>query len=172
MSAPTTIRMTLTGCLKGKTKKFNNVLFIDGVHLFTGSPAEVIGISKYFTTSYQVEVEEVTAKSLKAEIEAKKEAEEEAKPEPTKENTDDDDDLLGEKTEAEVAEMEEAKTDPPLPNERQKEIIAAVNCIEKDKWVDQQSSTPRPKVKDIQTLTDDPTISRNEIVEVIKTWLS
>jgi len=161
--------MTLTGCLKGKTKKLNKIQFINGVHLFTGSALEVEGVTKYFTKSYAVDVKEVTAKTLKAEAEAAKEAVEAEKPEQTRENTDSEDDLG---TPEQVAELEEQATDPPVPNARQAEIIAAVNCIEKEKWVDQHSKTPRPKVKDIQTLTDDPTITKAEIVEVIVTWLS
>ena len=166
MSAPITIRMTLTGSLKGKTKKMNKIQFVKGVTLFTGSKPEIEGITKYFTRSYQVDVREVTSKSLKAEAEAAKAAELAAKPEAVRE----DHDILG--TDAENEEDAEAATDPVQPNARQAEIIAAINCIEKEKWVDQQSSTPRPKVGDIQTLTEDPTITRAEIVEVIKEWLS
>ena len=166
MAAPITIRMTLTGCLAGKTKKLNKIQFVNGECLFTGSKPEIEGISKYFTRSYQVDVKVVTAKSIQAEAEAAKEAKLAEKPEAVRE----DDDILG--TEAENEEDAEAATDPVQPNARQAEIIAAVNCIEKDKWVDQQSKTPRPKVGDIQTLMDDPTVTKAEIVEVIKEWLS
>lgn len=163
MSAPITIRMTLTGPYKGKTKKLNKIQFVRGECLFTGSKIETEGVTKYFTRSYQVDVQEVTSESIKAEAEAAKEAELAAKPQAVRE----DDDILG--TEAENA---EAATDPPEPNPRQAEIIAAVNCVEKDNWVDLQAKTPRPKVKDIQTLTDDPTITKAEIIEVIEEWLN
>ena len=166
MSAPITIRMTLTGSLEGKTKKLNKVQFVKGVTLFTGSKSEIEGITRYFTRSYQVDVKEVTSESLKAEAEAMKEAELAAKPEAVRE----DDDILG--TEAENEERDEKETDPAEPNARQAEIIAAVNCIEREKWVDQQSKTPRPKVGDIQTIMEDPTVTVAEIIEVIKEWLS
>lgn len=71
-----------------------------------------------------------------------------------------------------VTDEAEAETDFPAPNVRQAEIIKAVNCVEKDKWVDLQSETPRPKVAAIKELTGDPTVTVEEIVEVIKTWLS
>lgn len=168
MSAPITIRMTLTGPYKGQTKKLNKIQFVKGECFFTGSKSETEGVTKYFTRSYQVDVQEVTAESIKAEAEAAKEAELAAKPQAVRE----DDDILGTEAEPENEEREEQETDPPQPNARQAEIIAAVNCIEKEKWVDQQSKTPRPKVKDIQDLTDDPTITRAEIVEVIEEWLN
>ena len=167
MSAPVTIRMTLTGCLAGKTKKLNKIQFVKGECLYTGQKSEIEGVTKYFTRSYQVAVKEVTAKSLKAEAEAAKQAELDAKPEAVRE----DDDVLGITPEDE-AETEEQETDPPVPNERQAEIIAAVNQIPKDEWVDLDSKTPRPKAKAVQTLAKDPTINVAEIVEVIKTWLS
>jgi len=59
----------------------------------------------------------------------------------------------------------------PKPNERQAAIIAAVNGIEKEEWVELDTN-PHPKVKDVATLMEDPTVTKTEICEVIETWLS
>lgn len=157
MSAPISIRMTLTGALKGKTKLLNRHQFVEGVALFTGSELQVAGVTKYFTRSYQVKVTKVKAKAAVEEVEVE-----------TTQRVDDSDVLADEQ----IEEIEEQETDPQEPNARQAEIIAAVNCIDKDQWVDQQAKTPRPRVKDVQTLMEDPTIVVAEIVEVIEEWLS
>lgn len=159
MSAPISIRMTLTGALKGKTKLLNRHQFVKGVALFTGSELQVEGVTKYFTRSYQVKVAQVKAKA----------AVEEDETEDNEAVRVDDSDVL---TDEQIEEVEEQETDPQEPNARQAEIIAAVNCIEKDQWVDLQAKTPYPRVKEIAELTGDPTIKKAEIVEVIKTWLS
>jgi len=164
MPALTTIRMTLTGPFEGKTKTFNNKYrFVDGVTYFTGNDEQILCVSRLFTRSYQVKTEVITDEDLKTVI-AKQAAAE--KPEAVGV---DDSAVISDK---QIEEDEEAETDPPLPNHRQAAIIAAVNCIEKDKWVDMESNTPRPKVKDVQKQAKDPTINVAEIVEVISTWLS
>lgn len=170
MATPITIRMTLTGSLEGKTKKLNKIQFVKGECLFTGSKQEIEGITRYFTTSYQVDVKQVTSKSLKAEAEAAKEAAEAEKPEGVREN----DDVLNlnPDSEVETEEREEKETDPVQPNARQVEIIAAINCIQKEKWVDLESNCPRPKVGDVKEQAKDPTVTVSEIVEVIQNWLS
>ena len=61
---------------------------------------------------------------------------------------------------------------PEEPNPRQADIIAAVNGIEKEEWVDLKAKTPRPRVKDVSVLMEDPTVTKAEIVEVIEKWLS
>jgi hypothetical protein len=62
--------------------------------------------------------------------------------------------------------------EPEQPNKRQQDIIAAVNGVDKEDYVDLTAKTPRPKVKDVQMLMEDPTVNKNEIVEVIEKWLS
>ncbi len=152
MSAPITIQMTLTGPFVGETKILNEIQFIDGVCLFTGSETEVEGITKYFTRSYQVEVKEV-----KPETEVEVEVE---------------DDEAVRVDDSDVISDEELEDEPEEPNARQRDIIAAVNGIEKAEWVDLQAAIPHPRVKDVQVLIEDPTISKNEIIEVIEKWLS
>ncbi len=159
MPDPITIRMTLTGALKGKTKLLNQHQFVKGVALYTGTELEVEGVTKYFTRSFQVKVADAKAK-----------AEPEDEPEIDNEAIRVDDSAV--LSDDEIEEQDEQEDDPPEPNARQAEIIAAVNCIEKDKWVDLSAKTPHPKTKDIQELIGDPTIIKTEIVEVIKTWLS
>lgn len=162
MPALKTIRMTLTGPFEGVTKTFNEkYAFVDGVTYFSGNDEQILNVSRYFTRSYQVKTEVLTDEDLKAVI-----AEQAEKPEAV---AVDDSAVISDE---QIEEDEEAKTDPPEPNARQAEIIAAVNQIEKDKWVDLQSDTPRPTVKAIKELTGDPTVTVVEIVEVIKTWLS
>lgn len=159
MSALRTIRMTLTGPFKGKTKLFGRYQFIDGVHEFTGSDEQIASVTKYFTRSYQVKVKEVVADEVEVEVEVD-------------ENEGvriDDSDVL---SDGQVDGQEEKNTDPPQPNPRQADIIAAVNGIEKTEWVDKNAKTPRPRVKDVSTLMKDPTVTKVEIVEVIKQWLS
>ncbi len=155
-----TIRMTLTGPFENKTKLFGKYQFVKGVHEFTGNDVQVQNVAKYFVRSYQVKVEKVE--------EAEVQEIEEVGEDKIAIRVDDSDVLSDEQVEAD----EENETDPPQPNARQVEIIAAVNRVEKDKWVDLQSETPRPTAKAIKDLTDDPTITVPEIVEVIKTWLS
>lgn len=160
MPALKKIRMTLTGPYEGKTKLLNRHQFINGVAFFTGNDTQVEGVTKYFTRSYQVDVTDATAEVEVDEVD-EVEVEEAIRV--------DDSDVL---TDEQIEEEEEEGTDPPQPNARQAEIIAAVNCTEKDQWVDLQAKTPHPKVKDIQTLMGDPTINKNEIIEVIEIWLS
>jgi len=167
MPALTTIRMTLTGPFKGVTKTFNNKYrFVDGVAYFSGNEEQIRSVSRLFTRSYQVETEVLTDEDLKAMI--AEQAEEAAAEKPEAVAVDNSAVISDEQ----IEEDEEVETDPPVPNARQAAIIAAVNCVEKDKWVDLQSDTPRPTVKAIKELTDDPTVSVVEIVEVIQEWLS
>ncbi len=166
MPAPITIHMTLTGPYKGETKLFGKYQFVDGDCYFTGTDEQVKNVTRYFTTSYQVKVESVDRDKIAADIEVRGD-----EVEVTEENEavrEDNSAVLGD----EEIEDEEEAGDPPLPNLRQADIIAAVNCIEKDQWVDLKSKTPRPRVKDVAESMEDPTVSKKEIVEVIKTWLS
>jgi hypothetical protein len=156
MSALKTIRLTLTGPFEGTTKSFGVYNFVNGELIFTGNDQQVEGITKYFTRSYQTKVEEVDPNAA-------------PEPEPDPEMVavrEDDSAVMSE----EQAEKEEEELDEP--NERQQEIITAVNQIEQENWVDKQSETPRPRVKDVQTIMDDPTVKAVEIVEVIQKWLS
>lgn len=165
MPAPTTIRMTLTGPFEGVTILFGRYQFVDGDCYFTGTDEQVKNVTTYFTRSYQVEVVPVDRDKIAADIEVRGD-----EVEVTEENEavrEDNSAVLGD----DEIEDEEAG-DPPQPNSRQASIIAAVNCIDMDQWVDLQSKTPRPRVKDIAEAMEDPTVSQKEIVEVIKTWLS
>lgn len=153
MSAPTTIRMTLTSGLKGKTIVLNEHQFTDGICDFTGEPTAVAGISTYFTRSYQVKISTPEADEVEIEVEDDNEALRE------------DDTVLGlEEEDKEIIEYDE-------PNDRQAAIIATVNGINQEDWVDKHS-TPHPKVKDVAERMDDPTVKKAEIVEVVEKWLS
>lgn len=155
MSAPITIRMTLTGALEGKTKLLNRHQFINGLSDFTGQKEEIEGVTRYFTRSYQVKI----SKPGDAEV---------VEPDPALEAVKEDDDVLGLEEKKKEVEEENKIVDP---NARQQEIIAAINGIDREEWVDKHS-TPRPKVKDVSMLMEDPTVSKVEIVEVIEKWLS
>lgn len=160
MPALKTIRMTLTGPYRGETKLFNGKYqFVDGITYFSGNDEQIAGVSRYFTRSYQVKVEVVTDEELKTEIRAAAEEAEAEKPEAVRV---DDSAVIS----------DEQEDEPVEPNARQAEIIAAVNHIDKDEWVDLQAETPHPKTKEVQELVGDPTIKKVEIIEVIKTWLS
>lgn len=152
-----TIRMTLTGPFKGKTKLLNHHQFIDGVTTFTGNAIQVEGVTKYFTRSYQIEVAEVKENEIEAEAEEDNEG-----------VRIDDSDVLSDE---DVEEADEDESDPEQPNTRQQAIIAAVNGIEREEWVD-KNGTPHPKVKDVEVLMEDPTVTKAEIIEVIEKWLS
>jgi hypothetical protein len=168
------IRMTLTGALTGKTIVLRKRQFVDGVYEDTIPANDLIGVKKYFTASYQVKFEivapEVEAKEEvkeepKVEVEAKEEVKEEAL---NNEAIRVDDAAVMSKEEVEdKQEQDEAN----LPNHRQQEIIAAVNKIDKEKWIEQDTN-PHPKVADVASIMDDPTVTKEEIVEVIETWLS
>ncbi len=160
MPALRTIRMTLTGPFKGVTKLFGKYQFVNGFHDFTGSDVQIENVAKYFVRSYQVKVRDVVANEV--EIEEVDEVENEA-------IRVDDSDVLDDE---QIEEQEEKDSDPEQPNARQADIIAAVNGIEKTDWVDLNAKTPRPRVKDVSVLMEDPTVAVAEIVEVIQKWLS
>jgi hypothetical protein len=186
-----TIRMTLTGPYKGKTCELNGVVFVDGIADFTGDEVDCKGISTYFIRSYQVKISEPTEEDQVAAEEAKQEAIREAAEAEEAARVAAEARLRAEqeRSEAEIAEAaakeaeaaaakeaeeaeEAAKKAAELnePNERQAAIIAAINGVEKKDWVDKHA-TAHPKVKDVQTLMEDPTVNKAEIVEVIETWL-
>jgi len=154
MPAQKMIRMTLTGPYEGETKTINTYDFVDGVCYFLGNDEQCESVTRYFTRSFQVKSEVITDDFLRAEAEAKV-----------------DDSAVLDNTKDETKDETEDEDDPVQPNARQAEIIAAVNLIEKDQWVDLQSKTPRPKAKHVQELMSDPTITAAEITEVIETWL-
>jgi len=156
---PQKIRMTLTGGLKGKTIVLRKRKFVDGVYEDTIPANDLIGLKKYFTTSYQVKFEIV---SDTVEEEPKKEVKEESKAIRV-----DDTAVLPEKEVKEEQLLDDAK----LPNQRQQAVISAVNQIEKEKWIEKDTN-PHPKVADVASIMDDPTVTKEEIVEVIETWLS
>jgi hypothetical protein len=166
MASPTTICMTLTGPYEGVTKIFGKYQFVDGKCLFVGSQEQCESVARYFTRSYQVKVDIVTAESLIDKAKAEKEEKEAAQEEAARV---DDSDVISDE---ELEEKEAEQNDPTEPNSRQAAIIAAVNQIDKDQWVDKHAATPRPKVGDVAEAMDDPTVSKKEIVEVIRTWLS
>jgi hypothetical protein len=190
------IRMTLTGGLEGKTIVLRNRQFVDGVFEATIPANDLIGLKKYFTASYQVQFENlsVTAeeepkKEVKEEVEDVKEDAEVKDKEKTeikdevedvvevKEETQGDDHAIRENDAVvmiadEKKEKEEAAVvDANLPNARQQAIIAAVNQIDKESWIEQDTN-PHPKVADVASIMDDPTVTKDEIVEVIEKWLS
>lgn len=168
------IRMTLTGALKGQTIVLRKRKFVDGVYESMIPANDEVGLRKYFTTSYQVRFENLTnqpkeAVKEEAEVEeVKEEAEVEEVEEKVKDNVAirvDDSDVMSDE------EIEDKEDDVATPNNRQQAIIAAVNQIEKEKWIEQDTN-PHPKVADVASIMDDPTVSKEEIVEVIETWLS
>ena len=155
------IRMTLTGALKGKTIVLRRRQFVDGVHESTIPANDEVGLRKYFTTSYQVKFDNVTNEPTEVK-------EEEVKEEEVKDNKAirvDDSDVLSDE------QVEDKEDGVDVPNERQKAIIAAVNCIDRKDFIEQDTN-PHPKVKDVATLMDDPTVTKQEICEVLERWLS
>lgn len=155
MADQRTIRLTLTGPFEGQNKVLGRIQFVDGVAYFTGNGAEVQGVTKYYTASWQVKVDQLSADEV-AEINAALEAEAEAE-----DNTavrEDDSEVLGEDA-------------PQEPNDRQAAIIAAVNNIDQEKWVEKETN-PHPKVKDVAKEMEDPTVTKDEICEAIEKWLS
>lgn len=147
MPAAKKIRMTLTGPFKGVTKLFGRYQFIKGICDFIGNEDQVANVAKYFTRSYRVKVKDITSKI----------------DDPVDDPEADDSGVVGD---------EQIQDVPEEPNPRQADIIAAVNGIEKEEWVDLKAKTPRPRVKDVSVLMEDPTVTKAEIVEVIEKWLS
>jgi len=151
-----TIRMTLTGGLKDKTIVLNKRQFVDGVCEISVPPAQLGGLIRYFQRGYQVQIS-----GLDTPVQAVVEPE-------RKDNNairEDDSAVMTKQQEVDVEDGVEK------PSDRQAAIIAAVNCIDKEKWVEQDTN-PHPKVKDVATLMEDPTITKDEICEVIEKWLS
>ena len=149
------IRMTLTGGLEGKTIVLHRRQFTDGVFEATIPQNDVGGLKKYYTSCYQVKFENLTS-------EPKEEVKE------VKDNMAirvDDSAVL---TDEQVEDKEDGIE---TPNDREQAIIAAVNCIDKKDFIEQDTN-PHPKVKDVATLMDDPTVTKAEICEVIEKWLS
>lgn len=155
MPAAKKIRMTLTGPFKGVTKLFGRYQFIKGICDFIGNEDQVANVAKYFTRSYQVKVKDITGKVDKPVDDKPVDDPEAARV--------DNSDVVGD---------EQIQDVPEEPNPRQADIIAAVNGIEKEEWVDLKAKTPRPRVKDVSVLMEDPTVTKAEIVEVIEKWLS
>ena len=164
MPAPRQIRMTMVGPLKGITKVFGKYNFVNGTCDVVGSDEQMKNVIRYFTRSYQVEVSDPNAEPV---IPA---------PDPAlvAPKVDDSKVISDEDLEAKaVAEQDEKDNpEPEQPNKRQQDIIAAINGIDKADYVDLTAKTPRPKVKDVQMLMEDPTVNKNEIIEVIQKWLS
>lgn len=161
MADQVTIRLTLTGPFEGQNKVLGRIQFVDGVAYFTGNGAEVKGVTKYYTASWQVKVDQLSADEvaeINAALEAEAEAEEEDEVEDNTAVREDDSEVLGEDA-------------PQEPNDRQAAIIAAVNNINQEKWVEKETN-PHPKVKDVAKEMEDPTVTKDEICEVIENWLS
>jgi len=150
------IRMTLTGGLEGKTIVLNKRQFIDGVCELSLPPHDVGGLIKYFTRCYQVTISGLDTPVVE-QVEPEKQDNYAVK--------EDDSHILTE--EQKVDDEDEVER----PTNRQAAIIAAVNCIDKEKWVEQDTN-PHPKVRDVAKLMDDPTVTKDEICEVVETWLS
>lgn len=170
------IRMTLTGGLEGKTIELRRRQFVNGVYEATIPANDLIGVKKYFTASYQVKFEIVSETKEEPKVEVKEETpvedattkeliEEPKAEDEIKDNTAirvDDSAVMSDE------EIEDKEDDP---NNRQQAIIAAVNAIEKEKWIEQDTN-PHPKVADVVSIMEDPTVIKEEIVEVIEKWLS
>jgi len=150
------IRMTLTGALEGKTVVLNKRQFVDGVCEVPLPPHEVGGLIKYFTRCYQVTISGLDTPVY-----------EQVEPEQRDNHAirEDDSDVLTEEQQVDADDGVEKPTD------RQAAIIAAVNCIDTEKWVEQDTN-PHPKVRDVAKLMEDPTVTKEEICEVIEKWLS
>ena len=142
------IRMTLTGGHKGKTTTLNDCQFINGIRDITASEKDIRGIVRYFTRCYHVEVG------------------------PIPEDSDIDEPEISEPDDSDPTEVEEPEpvVGPGVPNSRQAAIIAAINNIDKENWVDE--AYPRPRVADVRELCKDASIRCEEIVEVMEKWLS
>lgn len=149
------IRMTLTGGLTNQTIVLHRRQFVDGVFEATVPQNDVGGLKKYYTTCYQVRFENLTTEPVEEVKEVKD----------NKAIRVDDSAVL---TDEQVDDKEDGVE---TPNDREQAIIAAVNCIDKEDFIEQDTN-PHPKVKDVATLMDDPTVTKNEICEVIEKWLS
>lgn len=144
------IRMTLTGPYKGKTIVLNKRQFVNGECIVVDQPINIGKIVNYFTKSYQVEWSNVT--------------EEVTKTEAGEEATREDDDVVD-------PEEDDYDHQDGDPNSRQQDIIAAINGIDREDWIEKDTN-PHPRVKDVATLMEDPTVTKEEICEVVEKWLS
>lgn len=149
------IRMTLTGGLEGKTIVLNRRQFVDGVCELALPPHEIGGLVKYFQRCYQVTISGLDTPMTHVEPEQR------------------DNHAIREDDSAVMTEEQQVDADDGVekPTDRQAAIIAAVNCIDMEKWVEQDTN-PHPKVKDVAKLMEDPTVTKEEICEVIEKWLS
>lgn len=72
---------------------------------------------------------------------------------------------------SEQEEESDEEIEVPEPDNRQAKIIEAINTIDKSDWAF-DGAVPHPKVMDVSTLMDDATVTLEEILYVIETWLS
>lgn len=151
------IRMTLTTGLEGKTVVLRKRKFVNGVHEAVIPAKDIDGLKKYFTICYQVKFENLSV-----------EIKEEHKEKDNHAIKVDDSAVLGDDKKKAKKEEKEIVDEP---NTRQQAIIAAVNKVEKEKWIEQDTN-PHPKVVDVSTIMADPTVTKEEICEVITKWLS
>jgi len=148
--------MTLTGGLKGKTIVLNRRQFVDGICEVALPPAQLGGLIRYFQRSYQVQISGLDTP-----------VQEVVEPKSSGNYAIREDDSVVMTDQQEV----DAEDGVEKPSDRQAAIISAVNCIDKEMWVEQDTN-PHPKVKDVAALMEDPTITKAEICEVIEKWLS
>jgi hypothetical protein len=72
------------------------------------------------------------------------------------------------KAKAEPVVEEEIEVEEIEITERQEAILEAIGAIDRDTWV--EDVVNHPSVADVVTLTGDPTVTKEEIVEVIECW--
>ena len=144
------ITLTLHGAYKGKTIVLNRRQFVNGVLTGTGQPEELVGLQKYYTTSFNCTciVEPVLPP-----------------PEPKPVLTPDE--PVKDINKPEVHCPDTVPT-PVSPTPRQESIMMAIEGIEQDNWI--SGPIDHPRVSDVATILDDPTVTTEEIIECMDKW--
>lgn len=144
------ITLTLHGAYKGKTIILNRRQFVNGVLTGTGRPEDLVGLQKYYTTSFNctcvIEPVEPTPP-----------------PEPV---------LTPNEPVKDIKEPEVHNPDPTptpeTPTARQESIMMAIEGIEQDNWI--SGPIDHPRVSDVVTILNDPTITTEEIMTCMEKW--
>ncbi|MBW2636052.1 MAG: hypothetical protein JRC86_00755 [Deltaproteobacteria bacterium] len=144
------ITLTLHGAYKGKTIVLNRRQFVNGVLTGTGQPEELVCLQKYYTTSYNCTcvIEPV-------------------QPTPPPKPVLTPNEPVKDINEPEVHIPDPTPT-PVVPTQRQESIMMAIEGIDQSNWI--SGPIDHPRVSDVATLLNDPTVTTEEIMECMEKW--
>jgi hypothetical protein len=145
-NAPATIELTLPKVFLKKVGPdvvLNECRFVNGVHQHQGPRNKIVGLIRYFERSFECAVVDLAL----------------PKPKPGKKASES----------APVTPVAEAPAAPAQPTPKQQTIIAALEKIPQDTW---EGEPLHPSVAAVVEITKDPSITMEEVIEVIDQWLT